>query len=737
MNYINLPFKASLLATTIALTACGGSSSSNPEGLSSKKEGTAVISVKGGNSAYRAGDGGYINIDKSFSSAALNITVRGLPDAKYKPLKVEANLGSNPAEIITDKTVSNDTGSLSTGDLYLYNQKMYKYDGEVDGGSPIIGTDSTRITGLSIAEGKTLTLDNGNSTLYLYFPNDLQNDGSITIEEDAGAGAVGAVRLYLNNYIGTGNIDLAGKVIGQNGGDLRIYANLVKNAGTINTSGHDGDDTQQAGSAGHVRLQTLTLTENTGSILAKGGSSTGARTDSGDYVNFYSQRDSVNTGIIDTSSGSGVNGSSTYSAGSVNLYANNLLLNTGDITADGSDSILNDAKTAGGRGGQGGYINFDISGGEGGEGATYEMPRLVNTGNVQANGGDSVFDGYTAGEGGNISFDVEESYYGDQIQTTPAVLAVSGNLKAEGGRAITNTDSDDNTAGDGGQIYIDHYSQSASELATYIVGYASIDASGGDALLAGDGGNINIYTQSNSQEDDAVSFAPAPPIDITTNLIANAGTVAYSETLTSTPSAGNGGEVSVGIYTEHSSLQKKLTLNLEGDISANASNVKNGNSNYAGYINIVGPQEVMVRSDIGLNGGNETGTENYNEGGEGGYISMRSENSNVNYKGDISAMGGAGQNEGGDGGYFMVQSATASKVSGSINLAGGDASATEVEGDDTYGGNGGFLRVVSNNFKTKLSASYIITPGTGTDAGIIGGAFVDFTCEEGQCQGNN
>jgi hypothetical protein len=734
MNYINLPFKASLLATTIALTACGGSSSSNPEGLSSKKEGTAVISAKGGSSAYNAGDGGYIEIEKKFSSTPLNITVRGLPDTKYKPLKVEANLGANPVEITANTTINNDTGSLSTGDLYLYNQKMYKYDGDS------IGADSSRITGLSIAEGKTLTLDNGNSTLYLYLPNDLQNNGVITVEEYAVAGATGSVRLYLNNYIGTGDINLAGKVIGQNGGDLRIYANIVKNDGSINTSGHDGDDTVQGGSAGHIRLQSQTLIENTGSMLAKGGSSTGARTNSGDYVNFSSQRDSVNTGIIDTSSGSGVNEGSTYSAGSVNLYANNLLLNTGDITADGSDSILNDAKTAGGRGGQGGYINFGITGGEGGEGgqsATYEMPRLVNTGNVQANGGDSVYDGYNAGEGGFIGFDVEESYYGDQIQTAPAVLAVSGNLKAEGGRAITNTDSDDNTGGDGGQIYISHASQASSELDTYIVGYASIDASGGNGLLAGDGGGIEIYSQSNSNEDDAVSFAPASPIDITTNLVANAGTVVYSETLTATPNAGDGGSVYVGIYTEHSSLQKKLTLNLEGDVSVNASNVKNGSGDDAGYIAISGPQDIMVRSDFSLNGSNETGTDNYNEGGEGGYLSISSENDSVNYKGNISATGGAGQNEGGDGGYFMVQSATASKISGSISLAGGNASATEVEGNDTYGGNGGFLRVISNDFNTNLSASYTINPGTGTDAGITGGAFVDFTCIEGQCQGNN
>lgn len=736
MNYINLPFKASLLATTIALTACGGSSSSNPEGLSSKKEGTAVMSVKGGNSDYEAGDGGEINIEKRYSNAPLNITVRGLPDTKYKPLKVEANLGTNSVEITSDTVISNDTSSLSTGDLYLYNQKMYEYDGEVDGGSPVIGADSTRITGLSIAEGKTLTLDNGNSTLYLYLPNDLQNDGVITVAEDAGATSVGSVRLYLNNYIGTGDIDLAGKVVGQNGGDLRMYANLVKNAGTINTSGHDGDDTEQGGSAGHVRLQTQTLSENTGSILAKGGSSTGARTDNGDYVNISSQRDSVNTGTIDTSAGSGVNGFSSYTAGSISMNAGNLLLNTGDITADGSDSVLNDGKTDGGVGGEGGYISFSTSG-EGGEGATYAMPRLVNTGNVQANGGDSVFDGYNAGEGGSINFDVEESYAGDQVQSNPAVLAISGNLKAEGGRAVTHEDTDENNAGDGGYINIEHDSQSASELATYIVGYASFEASGGNGLLAGRGGNIDVYTESNSNQDDAVSFAPAPPLDITTNLIANAGSVVYSETLTDTPSADDGGSVYVGIYTEHSSLQKKLTLNLEGDISVNASNVKNGNTDDAGSIYIYGPQDVMVRGDFSSNGSNETGTDNYNEGGEGGYIAMTSENNSVNYKGDISATGGTGENEGGDGGYFMVQSATASKINGSINLAGGNASATEVEGDDTYGGNGGFLRAVSNDFKTKLSASYIITPGTGSDAGIIGGAFVDFTCIEGQCQGNN
>lgn len=734
MNYTNLPFKASLLATTIALTACGGSSSSNPEGLSSKKEGTAVMSAKGGNAAYQAGDGGYINIEKRYSSAPLNITVRGLPDTKYKPLKVEAQLGTNPAVISASTTISADTGSLSSGDLYLYDNRIYSYDGEEDGGSPVLGSDHTEITGISIASDAVLTLDpNGDSTVYLYLDNDIQNDGEITVIEDAAATDVTNIRLYLNNYIGSGNIDLSGKVVGQNGGDLRITGNLIKNSGTIDTSGADGDDTEDAGRSGYIRLYSSTLSENTGSLLAKGGSSTGNQADSGSSVRIQSSRDSVNTGTIDTSAGSGVNGFSSYSAGNVDISAPNLVLNTGDITADGSDAILNAGGTNGGEGGEGGYIELYL----GAEGAAYEMPRLINTGNLQTNGGDSIFDGYRAGNGGQVYIEIEESYAGDQVRSNPAVLAVSGNLTADGGHAISNEDTDESYAGRGGSIRIEHDSQEASELATYVVGYTSLDTSGGDGLLAGDAGGIELETESNSDEDDAVSFASAPPLKVTTNLIANGGTVVASDVLTDTAEGGEGGYIDLYITTEHSSLQKKLTLNLEADVSANASNITNGFNEHGGFLYIEGPQAVTVQGNINLNGGSDSGTENYNQGGEGGFTYIASEFENVTYKGDVSATGGNGENEGGNGGYFMVNSSTASKIKGTINLNGGNASPTEVEADETVGGNGGSLQVVSNDFKTKLSASYTIEPGTGSTPGIGGGVFVDYTCEAGTCAGNN
>ena len=85
--YLNqLPFKTSILAIAVTLTACGGGSSSGgstPSGLASNNAGTAVMSAKGGNGQHNSGDGGDVTIYKSYSDAPLNITVNGIPDASY------------------------------------------------------------------------------------------------------------------------------------------------------------------------------------------------------------------------------------------------------------------------------------------------------------------------------------------------------------------------------------------------------------------------------------------------------------------------------------------------------------------------------------------------------------------------------------------------------------------------------------------------------------------------------
>jgi hypothetical protein len=743
MYPVNLPFKASMLATTIALTACGGdSSSSAPANLASNALGTSIISVKGGDANYQAGNGGEIDINKRYSAAPLNVTVNGLPDTRYEQPEITANLGPNPVEISTTTTISFADPSLQSGDLYLANDRMYRYDGTVDSNQdPIFTKKNTVITGLKITSDAILTLDFNISNGALYFLNDIQNDGEITLAAQDMPEDTGNLDLFPFNYLGLGSINLAGKVTGQTSGRLRILANIVQNSGAINTSGADGDATTPGGESGDVYIASTTLNENNGTIIANSGSSTGAATSTTSdtsYIDLYSVRDLVNSGSINASAGSGVNSSTHYDGGDIQLMANNLLLNTGSLTTNGSNAILNAAETNGGEGGHGGDIGIFLSGE--GAGAAFATPRLVNTGSLQANGGNSADDDYIAGNGGGITIGVSEGLTnGDRVRINPAIMTISGNLIAEGGNTTETSDTGEATGGEGGVVTINHDSQLLSEFATQIVGYESLGASGGNGHRSGDGGTIRIEGKSNSGEQ-AETYAPAPSIDVVSSLIINGGEVVASSTLTQSAIAGDGGDAYVTTDTQHEYLQKKLTVSFDGSVSSNANDVSNASSAGGGYFYASSPQTLIISGDISLNGGNDVAipeigeSDGFNSGGPGGYMALTSEFGNVDFNAQASVNGGAGQIDGGDGGVVMINSATASKVSGSISLTGGNASASNINEEETDGGDGGVLRVISNDQRTNLRASYTLTPGTGVNTGIIGGAFVDTNCIDGICQ---
>lgn len=740
MYPVNLPFKASMLATTIALTACGGdSSSSAPANLASNALGTSIISVKGGDANYQAGNGGDIDINKRYSAAPLNVTVSGLPDTRYEQPEITANLGSNPVEISTTTTISFADSSTQSGDLYLANNRMYRYDGSVDNNQdPIFTKKNTVITGLKIASGAILTLEFDISDSVLYFPNDIQNDGEITLAAQDYPTRTGDLDLHPFNYLGLGSINLEGKVTGQAAGSLTIFANIVQNSGAINTSGADGDATRPGGGSGGVSIQSTILNENNGPIIANSGSSTLAATFNTSDIYLYSIRDLVNSGSINASAGSGVNNSTRYDGGDIQLMANNLLLNTGSLTTNGSNAILNAAETNGGEGGHGGDIEILLAGE--GAAAAFATPRLVNTGSLQANGGNSADDTYIAGNGGGITIGVSEVLInGDRVRINPAIMTISGNLIAEGGNTTETSDTGTATGGEGGVITINHDSQLLSEFATQIVGYESLGASGGNGHRSGDGGTISIEGKSNSGEQ-AETYAPAPSIDVVSNLIINGGEVVASSTLTQSAIAGDGGDANVTTDTQHEYLQKKLTVSFDGSVSSNANDVSNASSAGGGIFYAYSPQTLIVSGDISLNGGNDVAipeigeNDGFNSGGPGGYMALTSEFGNVDFNAQASVNGGAGQIDGGDGGAVIINSATASKVSGSISLTGGNASASNINEEETDGGDGGVLSVISNDQRTNLRASYTLTPGTGVNTGIIGGVFVDTNCIDGVCQ---
>jgi hypothetical protein len=754
MLITRLPFTASILATPIALTACGGSSSSSnaQEGLSNDNIGTAVMSVKGGDALYEAGDGGNIEITKAYSNAPLNISLKGSPATDYDFPEVTIDLGTNPAEITTDITIFSPSTATEVGDLYITSNRMYRYDGAVDETEePIFGTMETLITGLKITATGILKFDTGSTSTYIYLSNDIQNDGEITVPETAESYA-NNLEISAFNYVGSGNIDVSGQVTGQDAGGLSLSGNIILNSGTINASGAEGDDLTPGGNAGDVDIYSQILTGNSGSIIANSGSSTGQGSGTTAYIDLYGTRDVVNIGSISASAGSGVNENSSYNGGDIEISASNVLLNTGSITANGSDSILNTAGDAGGEGGDGGQISLYLGeGGEEGYGSASDAPHLINTGTLQADGGDSAYDSNVAGDGGDIDINSYESY-GDSTYMNPSLIAISGNLLAEGGDATGTSDSS-GEGGEGGYIEILHYSQIGSELPTQIDGYESLNASGGDALRSGDAGNINIEALSSEQSyygltmvssssslsygSASSTYAPAPPIDIETDLLINGGESIASGTLTQ--DAGHAGYLSIGNYSSSNNSEEDLTISFVGDISANASNVNNGDEADGGYISVFSPQDIVIHGDINLNASSDTAipadgeSDGYNEGGEGGSLFAVSTFAEIDFDSQFTANGGAGQLGGGDGGFLFLTSTESSTVDGSISVTGGNASTTEVNGEETKGGDGGLFYIISNDLDTNLQASYVFTPGTGTTTGTNGGVYVDGNCLDGIC----
>ncbi|WP_276784837.1 beta strand repeat-containing protein [Thalassolituus oleivorans] len=755
MRITHLPLKVSILATAVALTACGGDSSSGGNkgiGLKNNDLGTSVISATGGDSLHVAGIGGTIAISKSYSEAPLNIAAKGTPDTSYELPTTAVQLGNNPALINADTTVSSNISSdealaaLTEGTLYLYQNRMYSYDGAVtiiDANTgetePKFAVQSSVVTGLQIAAGVTLSLEFNASSFTLYLFNDVQNDGTIKVIADEADSSTPSLSLTPAAYYGSGTIDLSGQFPGQNGGDLDINANTIQNSGTLTTSGADGDVDTAGGNAGEISLYSDVYTENSGSLLAVGGNNSLGQAGSGESVNVYANRSVYNTGSISANAGSGVNGSTTISAGYNYLYANGELINSGAISALGSGSILNDDSSDGGKGSNGGSISVSLGGDDYSASSNVRTPRIINTGSLTVNGGNSAFDGYTAGNGGNISIGAFDSYDGDISYINPILMAISGNISANGGSTTETTEAGSGYAGNGGNIAIAHLSQITSEQPTQIVGYSSIDVSGGSANVAKRAGSIAITTNSNSGEHYTNIIAPAAPINISTDFYLNAGEVITGGDTTSIPTGANGGNLTIGILTGHQALQENLNIDFDGSVLANASDNSNGPTSNGGYVNIYSVNDINISGDFSLLGGNDNAVpeadedDGYNDGGQGGNFNLSSINGKANVNANIKVDGGNGLLSGGDGGYINITSAKNASINGALTLTGGDASPTEINGDETFGGLGGGLNIESAEGKSTLKASYEIAGGTGTTSGIDGGVFLEADCLDGIC----
>ena len=746
-------FQASILATAILLTACGGDSkSSNKDntqiGFSSQVGSNSIISALGGNSAsQQGGQGGSVTISQTNSPAPLQVLTSGSPDTSYQLPATQIQLGTLAVTLSEDtevEVITRLSNKIEVGTLYLVANKnrLYQYDGKSE-----FAARNNEVTGLVINADTILTLDaNSGDNIALLFANDLVNNGTIesTVSDNQWNANSQRASISLNPsaYSGTGNIKTHGAYPSQEGGHIRISASNIINSGNFYAQGEDGESSgdTEGGRGGNITLNAYTFIENQGDLNTAGGHSEIDMAGSAGSVSFNAS-EIYNSGKISAVSGEGQNASKPASNQRIELLAQEVLINSGDLNVNGGDAINNGYATNAGNI----YLTLDPYNWS----TRSQDRRLINNANLSANGGntETTNSDQNAGHGGYIEVSVTESpYYPNQVAADSLVI-IAGNLLANGGDSKQefvengNADIQGSSAGHAGSIWIEHNSTPSHTLPTYLAGYRTITVDGGEGIQAGDAGDVDISNRKNSSAAEDL----AGPITIEVDIKADGGISILSDS-PSIPSAGNGGLIGIGIMQDQAYLQAAtLSIKLTGDVSANAGDVDNGYKGYAQGIFISAPHSLTASADLSANGSSDTEAvdtdDTFNQGSAGGDIWLHSFAGSINFSGSVSANGGNGLLKGGDAGYFTSTSSTSNRVAGNIALNGGNA---YVENEDnpaldagideaTQGGDAGIAYITSSDFSATLSASITTRAGTGTAAGRDGGAFVNADCQIGSC----
>lgn len=798
MNYQTLPFKASLLAIAVALTACGGgskkSSSSSadnidvidkvveaiPEVIEEAPLPTYQLNLNGGN-GREGGEGGSVYIQKSNTSAAINISAEATlkaPVIEDLALpSVSTDLGSNSLQVSSDLTIDVDITEPTLGQLYIYEGALYEYDGqmsEVEEGSeggegaesaeptPVYGSDGSRITGIQIDSGVTLSLSSLSSpSIMIELEGDIINKGTITTNNSSNNSHFS---LYLSTRVYAGN-----GTIQQNSANFALSAGLINNAGTIDTSGIDG---AEGGSAGSVYLEALAI-GNTGSILADGSDNTDSSAGSGSDISIITAA-FANSGLIDASSGTGVNTSYPY-GGYVSISSGYSLINTGTIDVSGENALEGENS----HGARGGYMNFALANElmpstddlEDEALAVYieltedVAPTLINTGTLNAEGGSGVGDG---GEGGAIYITASEEgsgYIGirsaaveeseeESAYEIPAYIEVTGAISLQGG----DTGIDGYSGASGGELYVTHASTPESETETRFSGYEQINLNGGDGIDgAGSGGVFYVYTVGDYSKD-RISIAavaeipeeesdalPVPNVILTSDINLNAGNTATDDT-TEYVYGANGGYLEID-----SNGQSSIggSVNIDTNISMNGSritgeNLESSNDNYGGYLQIEAVNDITIAGTISGIGSSINVTPGDTEaeyiGGYGTYMEAYSEQGDIAISADLNFSGGNATHEGGEGGSIELEGSHLISVTGNITLKGGNADASI---EETLGGDSGQLSLYSYSEAATspytIPSVFTLSGGMGATAGIDGGIYTfdsildELICIAGYC----
>jgi hypothetical protein len=469
---------AVLLATGLAIVALGCNQSG---------DGLASVIDAGGGDAGPTGQGGRgsgfrLAIEEaSARDLGIEILRRGGVDASFEvPPRPAPDFGTNPLVVTNEVFVGSLTEFEPTpGSVYMLKgqDSLLVSDGNGTAG------DEPPVTGVHVEPGGVLVFPHNEihgdsrSRVEVTLSHDIVNDGEITTLELANFDRGDLVLSTTGGrYMGRGDVVNHGVRPGQSGGDVWVLVEGDSiNEGSWLTYG------AESANGGRIIFGASPLDENPDCVL-------------------------FNTGRFDASGGDAAAGGVADFGGSANeidLNAGVGVFNSGDMVAVGGDGIQS--------GGNGGWILFvsargdirnagnliaDAGQGEaqvGGDGGTVFLVarggELRTSGRLSAQGGAASGDS-RGGDGGSIRLGSTATSEAVFPPAPGSSVLVSGDLLIGGGDGLK-------SGGRGGALLVQVSNPTPGhdvQQRISLRGYSLVDGSGGDGLLAGEGGELTIDT---------------------------------------------------------------------------------------------------------------------------------------------------------------------------------------------------------------------------------------------------
>ena len=266
--------------------------------------------------------------------------------------------------------------------------------------------------------------------------------------------------------------------------------------------------------------------------------------------------------------------------------------------------------------------------------------------------------------------------------------------------------------------YVRHWQDYYKDTFTYValLGYAGIDASGGNGNYGGNGGYVELFCE---QSFLFLTDTDTPSCNITNEVDINATGGSVVATATATPADGGSGG-SLNIWTD----QDYGMYNLDLDKVANSGNIDTSGGDslesniswagVAGYVWIWGFNGVTNSGNIAARGGDDLGTDGgiTGYGNSGDILQLYAGLGPVTNSGDLTTIGGYGEYRGGYAENIELFGPEVSN-SGALAANGGDADPSLA---GSWGGDGYDVELFSPDGMQGITQTGTVTNDGGTGA---------------------